>query len=81
VANYAEVLRSAAEHAELVLLKRWGNAAAILLKRGLSSTVKELLMSRNIVAHGNPDVICASRFVRSKGDAQYLRHYGDSRVE
>src|SRR5207253_11472130 len=37
-----------------------------LLKRGLSSTVKELLMSAEyIVAHGNPDVILCERGIRT----------------
>jgi 3-deoxy-7-phosphoheptulonate synthase len=36
------------------------------LKRGLSSTVKELLMSAEyIVAHGNPDVILCERGIRT----------------
>ncbi|PYT63744.1 MAG: 3-deoxy-7-phosphoheptulonate synthase [Acidobacteria bacterium] len=38
----------------------------VLLKRGLSSTVKELLMSAEyITAHGNPDVILCERGIRT----------------
>jgi 3-deoxy-7-phosphoheptulonate synthase len=38
----------------------------VLLKRGLSSTIKELLMSAEyIVAHGNPDVILCERGIRT----------------
>jgi len=38
----------------------------ILLKRGLSSTVKELLMSAEyIVAHGNPEVMLCERGIRT----------------
>jgi 3-deoxy-D-arabino-heptulosonate 7-phosphate (DAHP) synthase len=41
---------------------------AVLLKRGLSSTVKELLMSAEyITAHGNPDVILRERGIRTFG--------------
>ena len=37
-----------------------------MLKRGLSSTIKELLMSAEyIVAHGNPDVILCERGIRT----------------
>jgi 3-deoxy-7-phosphoheptulonate synthase len=38
----------------------------VLLKRGLSSTIKELLMSAEyIVAHGNPEVILCERGIRT----------------
>ncbi|MGH9584250.1 MAG: 3-deoxy-7-phosphoheptulonate synthase, partial [Bryobacteraceae bacterium] len=38
----------------------------VLLKRGLSSTIKELLMSAEyIVAHGNPNVILCERGIRT----------------
>jgi len=38
----------------------------VLLKRGLSSMVKELLMSAEyITAHGNPDVILCERGIRT----------------
>ena len=38
----------------------------VMLKRGLSSTVKELLMSAEyVVAHGNPNVILCERGIRT----------------
>ena len=38
----------------------------MLLKRGMSSTIKELLMSAEyIVAHGNPNVILCERGIRT----------------
>jgi 3-deoxy-D-arabino-heptulosonate 7-phosphate (DAHP) synthase len=38
----------------------------VLLKRGMSSTIKELLMSAEyIVAHGNPNVILCERGIRT----------------
>src|SRR6266850_720406 len=50
-----------------LLLKGLGKCGRpVLLKRGLSSTVKELLMSAEyIVAHGNPDVILCERGIRT----------------
>jgi 3-deoxy-7-phosphoheptulonate synthase len=49
------------------LLKSLGKSARpIMLKRGLSSTVKELLMSAEyVVAHGNPNVILCERGIRT----------------
>jgi 3-deoxy-7-phosphoheptulonate synthase len=49
------------------LLKALGKAQRpVMLKRGLSSTIKELLMSAEyIVAHGNPDVILCERGIRT----------------
>jgi 3-deoxy-7-phosphoheptulonate synthase len=49
------------------LLKALGKAGRpVMLKRGLSSTIKELLMSAEyIVAHGNPDVILCERGIRT----------------
>lgn len=49
------------------LLKALGKARRpVMLKRGLSSTIKELLMSAEyIVAHGNPDVILCERGIRT----------------
>jgi 3-deoxy-7-phosphoheptulonate synthase len=38
----------------------------VLLKRGMSSTIKELLMSAEyVVAHGNPNVILCERGIRT----------------
>ena len=50
-----------------MLLKALGKCGQpVLLKRGLSSTVKELLMSAEyITAHGNPDVILCERGIRT----------------
>jgi 3-deoxy-7-phosphoheptulonate synthase len=49
------------------LLKTLGKCGRpILLKRGLSATVKELLMSAEyIVAHGNSDVMLCERGIRT----------------
>jgi 3-deoxy-7-phosphoheptulonate synthase len=50
-----------------MLLKALGKCGRpVLLKRGLSSTIRELLMSAEyIVAHGNPDVILCERGIRT----------------
>jgi 3-deoxy-7-phosphoheptulonate synthase len=49
------------------LLKTLGRCERpILLKRGLSSTIKELLMSAEyITAHGNPNVMLCERGIRT----------------
>ena len=49
------------------LLKALGGCGRpVLLKRGMSSTIKELLMSAEyIVAHGNPNVILCERGIRT----------------
>src|SRR3989440_766505 len=68
VAEYADVLQIGARNMQnFVLLKALGKCGRpILLKRGLSSTVKELLMSAEyITAHGNPDVILCERGIRT----------------
>jgi 3-deoxy-7-phosphoheptulonate synthase len=68
VAEYADVLQIGARNMQnFMLLKALGKCGRpILLKRGLSSTVKELLMSAEyIVAHGNPDVILCERGIRT----------------
>lgn len=68
VASYADVLQIGARNMQnFVLLKALGKCGRpILLKRGLSSTIKELLMSAEyIVAHGNPDVILCERGIRT----------------
>src|SRR5215472_10131895 len=57
VAEYADVLQIGARNMQnFALLKALGKVTKpILLKRGMSSTIKELLMSAEyIVAHGNP---------------------------
>jgi len=68
VARYADVMQVGARNMQnFMLLKALGKCARpVLLKRGLSSTVKELLMSAEyIVAHGNPDVILCERGIRT----------------
>jgi len=68
VASYADVLQIGARNMQnFALLKELGKCGRpILLKRGMSSTIKELLMSAEyIVAHGNPDVILCERGIRT----------------
>ena len=57
VSQYADILQVGARNMQnFALLKSLGRCGKpVLLKRGLSSTIKELLMSAEyIVAHGNP---------------------------
>src|SRR3954453_1708241 len=68
VAEYADVLQIGARNMQnFSLLKTLGKVTTpVLLKRGLSSTLKELLMSAEyIVAHGNPNVILCERGIRT----------------
>ena len=68
VAEYADILQIGARNMQnFALLKALGKAKRpVMLKRGLSSTVKELLMSAEyVVAHGNPDVILCERGIRT----------------
>ncbi len=68
VAEYADVLQIGARNMQnFALLKALGKVTRpILLKRGMSSTIKELLMSAEyIVAHGNPNVILCERGIRT----------------
>ena len=68
VAEYADVLQIGARNMQnFALLKTLGRCGRpVLLKRGLSSTVKELLMSAEyIVAHGNPNVMLCERGIRT----------------
>jgi 3-deoxy-7-phosphoheptulonate synthase len=68
VADYADILQIGARNMQnFALLKTLGKAnRPVLLKRGLSSTIKELLMSAEyIVAHGNPNVILCERGIRT----------------
>src|SRR2546423_13710656 len=68
IAEYADIMQVGARNMQnFVLLKALGKCGRpILLKRGLSSTVKELLMSAEyITAHGNPDVILCERGIRT----------------
>jgi 3-deoxy-7-phosphoheptulonate synthase len=68
VAEHADILQIGARNMQnFSLLKALGKAQRpVMLKRGLSSTIKELLMSAEyIVAHGNPDVILCERGIRT----------------
>ena len=68
VAEYADVLQIGARNMQnFALLKALGPCGKpVLLKRGMSSTIKELLMSAEyIVAHGNPNVILCERGIRT----------------
>jgi 3-deoxy-7-phosphoheptulonate synthase len=68
VANYADILQIGARNMQnFALLKTLGKChRPVLLKRGMSSTIKELLMSAEyVVAHGNPNVILCERGIRT----------------
>lgn len=68
VAEYADILQIGARNMQnFALLKALGKTdRPVMLKRGLSSTIKELLMSAEyIVAHGNPNVILCERGIRT----------------
>src|SRR5579864_9084721 len=68
VAEYADILQVGARNMQnFVLLKELGKCGRpVLLKRGMSGTIKELLMSAEyIVAHGNSDVILCERGIRT----------------
>ena len=68
VADYADILQIGARNMQnFALLKTLGKCnRPVLLKRGMSSTVKELLMSAEyVVAHGNPNVILCERGIRT----------------
>src|ERR1017187_445775 len=68
VADYSDVMQVGARNMQnFALLKSLGACGRpVLLKRGMSSTIKELLMSAEyIVAHGNPNVILCERGIRT----------------
>lgn len=68
VAEYADIMQVGARNMQnYALLKALGKCARpVLLKRGMSSTIKELLMSAEYVtAHGNPNVILCERGIRT----------------
>ena len=79
VAEYADIMQVGARNMQnFALLKSLGKCGRpVLLKRGMSSTIKELLMSAEyLVAHGNPNVIAVRArhpHLRNR-DAQHLRH-------
>ncbi len=68
VAEYADVMQVGARNMQnFSLLKCLGACGRpVLLKRGMSSTIKELLMSAEyIVAHGNSNVLLCERGIRT----------------
>ena len=68
VAEYADCMQVGARNVQnFALLKLLGGCGRpVLLKRGMSCTIKELLMSAEyIVAHGNPNVILCERGIRT----------------
>ncbi len=68
VAEYADILQVGARNMQnYALLKVLGRCPRpILLKRGMSSTIRELLMSAEyITAHGNSQVILCERGIRT----------------
>jgi 3-deoxy-7-phosphoheptulonate synthase len=72
VARYADILQIGARNMQnFNLLKEVGmTKKPVLLKRGLASTVKELLMSAEyIMAEGNHNVILCERGIRTFEDA------------
>jgi len=68
VEQYADIIQIGARNMQnFFLLKNLGDAKKpILLKRGMSSTIDELLMSAEyIVSQGNPNVILCERGIRT----------------
>src|SRR3982074_1283145 len=68
IAQYADCMQVGARNMQnFALLKSLGSCGRpVLLERGMSSTIKELLMSAEyIVAHGNPNVILCERGIRT----------------
>src|ERR1051325_10249455 len=68
VAEYADILQVGARNMQnFALLKRLGRVRKpVLLKRGMSSTIKELLLSAEYIAtHGNDQVILCERGIRT----------------
>jgi 3-deoxy-7-phosphoheptulonate synthase len=68
IAAYADVLQVGSRNMQnFDLLKALGQVQKpILLKRGLSATIEELVMAAEyILAHGNPNVILCERGIRS----------------
>jgi 3-deoxy-7-phosphoheptulonate synthase len=68
VAEYADIMQVGARNMQnFALLKTLGKCGRpVMLKRGMSSTIKELLMSAEyVVAHGNPNVILCERGIRT----------------
>jgi 3-deoxy-7-phosphoheptulonate synthase len=72
VSRYADMFQIGARNMQnFDLLKEVGQARKpVLLKRGMSATVKDMLMSAEyVLAEGNPDVVLCERGVRSFEDS------------
>ncbi len=68
VAEHADIVQVGARNMQnFMLLKALGECPRpVLLKRGMSSTIKELLMSAEyITAHGNPNIMLCERGIRT----------------
>ena len=68
VADYADIMQVGARNMQnYALLKALGKChRPVLLKRGMSSTLKELLMSAEyLVAHGNTSIMLCERGIRT----------------
>ncbi|MBZ5514025.1 MAG: 3-deoxy-7-phosphoheptulonate synthase [Acidobacteriia bacterium] len=68
VCEYADIMQVGARNMQnYALLKALGKCSKpVLLKRGMSSTIRELLMSAEyITAHGNPNVTLCERGIRT----------------
>ena len=68
MAEYADIMQVGARNMQnFALLKSLGKCGRpVLLKRGMSSTIKELLMSAEyVVAHGNSNVMLCERGIRT----------------
>jgi 3-deoxy-7-phosphoheptulonate synthase len=68
VAEYADILQVGARNMQnFALLKKLGEIKKpVMLKRGLSATIKEFLLSAEyIVTHGNPHVMLCERGIRT----------------
>lgn len=68
VAEYADIMQVGARNMQnFALLKSLGKCGRmVLLKRGLSATIKELLMSAEyLVAHGNSNIVLCERGIRT----------------
>jgi len=68
VAEYSDILQVGARNMQnFALLKRLGRCnRPVLLKRGMSSTIKELLLSAEYIAsHGNDQIILCERGIRT----------------
>ena len=68
VAEHADIMQVGARNMQnFMLLKALGKCSRpVLLKRGMSSTIMELLMSAEYVtAHGNPNIMLCERGIRT----------------